>query len=112
MNPRFLQKRTVERTIDCDFASGTAALGTDIGADAGAMPAHTPLFAKLTKDTHCETSLSYHREMPRTDVYLKVEIDIDDKEQPERLAGEICRQIRRIYGVRSAEVSNIIEKEG
>jgi hypothetical protein len=49
--------------------------------------------------------------MARTDVYLKVEIDIDDKEQPERLASEICRQIRKVYGVRSAEISNIVEKD-
>ncbi|MGA3188930.1 MAG: hypothetical protein ABSF22_17640 [Bryobacteraceae bacterium] len=49
--------------------------------------------------------------MPRTDLYLKVEIDIDEKEHPERLAAEICRQIRRVYGVRSAEISNIIERE-
>jgi hypothetical protein len=49
--------------------------------------------------------------MARTDVYLKVEIDIDDKEQPERLASEICRQIRKVYGVRSAEISNIVERE-
>jgi len=49
--------------------------------------------------------------MPRTDLYLKVEIDLDEREQPERLANEICRQIRRVYGVRSAEVSNIIERE-
>jgi hypothetical protein len=57
------------------------------------------------------TSLSYHRKMPRTDLYLKVEIDLDEREQPERLASEICRQIRKVYGVRSAEVSNIIERE-
>jgi hypothetical protein len=49
--------------------------------------------------------------MPRTDLYLKVVIDLDDQEQPERLASEICRQIRRVYGVRSAEVSSIVERE-
>ena len=53
--------------------------------------------------------------MPRTDVYLKVELDLPDsgkeKERPERLASEICRMIRKIYGVRSAEVSNMVEKE-
>ena len=49
--------------------------------------------------------------MLRTDLYLKVEIDLPEKEQPERLASEICRQIRKVYGVRSAEVSNIIERE-
>ena len=51
--------------------------------------------------------------MPRTDVYLKVELDLPDsgKERPERLASEICRMIRKVYGVRNAEVSSIMEKE-
>jgi hypothetical protein len=49
--------------------------------------------------------------MPRTDLYLKVELDLDEKEKPERLAAEICRVIRKIYGVRSAEVSNMVEKD-
>jgi hypothetical protein len=49
--------------------------------------------------------------MPRTDLYLKVELDIDERESPERLAAEICRQIRKIYGVRAAEVSNVVERE-
>lgn len=42
---------------------------------------------------------------------MKVEIDLDEKEQPERLASEICRQIRKVYGVRLAEISSIVEKE-
>jgi hypothetical protein len=42
---------------------------------------------------------------------LKVEIDIDVKEQPERLALEICRQIRRVYGVRAAELLNVVDRE-
>jgi hypothetical protein len=49
--------------------------------------------------------------MPRTDVYLKVELDLDPKESPERIASEICRQIKRVYGVRLAEVSSIIPRE-
>ena len=54
--------------------------------------------------------------MPRTDVYLKVELDLDGKEKderekPERVAAEICRIIRRVYGVRQAEVSSIVERE-
>ena len=49
--------------------------------------------------------------MPRTDVYLKVELDVDERESPERLAAEICRMIRKVYGVRQAEVSNIVERE-
>jgi len=53
--------------------------------------------------------------MARTHVYLKVELDLPesqkDKDHPERIASEICRVIRRVYGVRSAEVSSIVERE-
>jgi hypothetical protein len=49
--------------------------------------------------------------MPRFDVHLKVELDLDEKEKPDRLAAEICRAIRKIYGVRQAEVSSVLEKE-
>jgi hypothetical protein len=53
--------------------------------------------------------------MARTHVYLKVELELPesqkDKERPERVAAEICRVIRRVYGVRNAEVSSIMEKE-
>ncbi|HLJ17681.1 MAG TPA: hypothetical protein VKV15_24505 [Bryobacteraceae bacterium] len=49
--------------------------------------------------------------MKRMDLYLKVELDLDEKEAPDRLAAEICRQIRKIYGVRAAEVSNIVARE-
>jgi hypothetical protein len=49
--------------------------------------------------------------MPRTDVYLKVEVDVEEDESPERIAAEICRTIRKVYGVRNAEVSNILARE-
>ncbi len=49
--------------------------------------------------------------MARTDVFLKVELDLDEKEQPERVASEICRLIRRLYGVRAVEVSNMVTKD-
>jgi len=49
--------------------------------------------------------------MARTDLYIKVELDLDEKEKPDRIASEICRMIRKVYGVRSAEVSNMVEKE-
>jgi hypothetical protein len=47
--------------------------------------------------------------MPRTDLFIKVAIEPADGERPERLAGEICRNIRKIYGVRSAELSHVVE---
>ena len=49
--------------------------------------------------------------MARADVYLKIELDLDDLEKPERIAAEMCRMLRKIYGVRQAEVSNIVEPE-
>ena len=50
--------------------------------------------------------------MLRTDVYLKVELDLDEKEKPERVAAEICGVIKRVYGVRNADVTNMVEREG
>ncbi len=49
--------------------------------------------------------------MRRTDLYVKVELVLDDEEKVERLASEICRLIRKVYGVRNAEVSSMIERD-
>jgi hypothetical protein len=49
--------------------------------------------------------------MQRVDLYIKVTIDLDEDEKPERVAGEICRQIEKLYVVRSAELSNTIVRE-
>jgi hypothetical protein len=49
--------------------------------------------------------------MIRADLYLKVELDLDDLEKPERIAAEICRMLRKLYGVRQVEVSSIVERE-
>lgn len=55
---------------------------------------------------------SYHRgEMRRVDLYLKLEVELDEKDSPEKMAGEICRQLMKNYGVRAAEVSNIVDKD-
>jgi hypothetical protein len=49
--------------------------------------------------------------MKRVDVFIKVELELDEEEKPEKVAGEICRQIQKIYVVRRTEVSNVITKE-
>ncbi len=49
--------------------------------------------------------------MVRTDVYLKVEVVLDEKEPVERVAAEICRQIRRLHGVRQAEVLSTVDRD-
>ena len=49
--------------------------------------------------------------MQRVDVYLKVELQLDDKDNPAKLAGEICRQLLKAYGVRRAEIQNVVDKD-
>jgi hypothetical protein len=49
--------------------------------------------------------------MRRVDLYIKVTVDLDEDEKPERVAGEICRQVEKIYVVRSAELSSIIARD-
>ncbi|MGH9583668.1 MAG: hypothetical protein ACRD4O_12095 [Bryobacteraceae bacterium] len=49
--------------------------------------------------------------MQRVDLYIKVEIDLDEKEKAERVAAEICRQIEKMYVVRSAELSSSVKRE-
>jgi hypothetical protein len=51
------------------------------------------------------------RAMQRVDLYIKVEVELDEDEKPERVANEICRQIQKIYVVRSAELSNTVAKD-
>lgn len=49
--------------------------------------------------------------MQRVDLYIKVTVDLEEDEKPERVAGEICRQIEKLYVVRSAELSNVVARE-
>lgn len=50
--------------------------------------------------------------MPRTNLFIKVEIEHDVRESPELLAQEICRHILKVYGVRSAELSSAVPQAG
>lgn len=49
--------------------------------------------------------------MQRVDLFIKVEVELEEDEKPERVAREICRQIEKIYVVRSAELSNAVVRE-
>jgi hypothetical protein len=44
--------------------------------------------------------------MSRTNLFLKVEIEHDEEDRPERLGDELCRQLLKLYGVRTAELSS------
>ena len=49
--------------------------------------------------------------MKRVDLYLKVTVDLDENEEPEKVAREICRQLEKMHVVRSAELSNTVNRE-
>ena len=49
--------------------------------------------------------------MRRTDVYVKVELVLNDKDNVEKIAQEICRKVETVYEVRSAEVSSVVERD-
>lgn len=49
--------------------------------------------------------------MKRVDLYIKVQVELDEDEKPERLAAEICRQLEKMYAVRAAELSNTVARD-
>lgn len=49
--------------------------------------------------------------MLRTDLHIKVELEHNEDEKPQKLAAEISRQLMRIYGVRNVEISNIVSEQ-
>jgi hypothetical protein len=49
--------------------------------------------------------------MARTDLYIKVVIDHDEDDTPQKLGDEVCRQVSKVYGVRTAELTNYLTRE-
>ena len=45
--------------------------------------------------------------MKRIDVYIKVQVDLTETEHPKKFAEELCRILKKVYGVRKAEINNI-----
>jgi hypothetical protein len=50
-------------------------------------------------------------EMKRMDLYIKVEVELDEAEKPDKVAAEICRVVQKLYAVRSAELSSAVAQE-
>jgi hypothetical protein len=50
-------------------------------------------------------------QMQRVDLYIKVEVELDEDEAPERIANEICRMLQKLYYVRSAELSSAVPRD-
>ena len=55
--------------------------------------------------------LSDQIQMKRVVLYIKVEVEVDEEEAVERVGTEICRQLEKLYIVRSAELSNSVVRE-
>jgi hypothetical protein len=49
--------------------------------------------------------------MQRLDIYLKVELELDDTEQPKRVARDLERLLAKYYGVRVVETTNLVVRE-
>jgi hypothetical protein len=47
----------------------------------------------------------------RTSLFIKVIVEHSEKESPEKLAKELCRQLERNYIVRDAELSSFAPVE-
>ncbi len=47
----------------------------------------------------------------RTDVYLKIVVEHYPPDSPQKIAADICRQVEKVYGVRRAELSNIVSQQ-
>ena len=99
----FQQILAIERTIHCVFPGFAATRGANLAVQAGAETARFARFA----ESALHSSYRIIRAMPRTDIYLKVVVEHERDEKPEKLAEEICRRIEKLYGVRYAEVSNV-----
>jgi hypothetical protein len=48
--------------------------------------------------------------MKQVDLFFKVEVDIEAAETVERVAKEIVRALEKMYGVRRAELSNVVPR--
>ena len=48
--------------------------------------------------------------MVRTHLFFKVEVEHDEEERPEKIGEEISRQLRKLYVVRSVELSSVVTK--
>jgi hypothetical protein len=107
---RIPQVLALLRTADRYLAFRAAADGTNIAADA-----RTEALWSANPADRASHSSSIERGVPqtmsRTNLFIKVEVEHDGEEDPQRLGEEICRQIGKVYGVLSAELSSFTTSE-
>jgi hypothetical protein len=109
----FLQILAVKRAGKGNFALRPATQRADVPVNSGTCSARAALPADLAKNLsgHRLTAIIGSGEMQRVDLYIKVELELDEDEKLERVAGEICRHLEKLYPVRRAEVSNAVARD-
>ena len=75
------------------------------------MSLFVKVFHTITQKSISEIGMVESDQMQRVDLYIKVEVELEEDEKPERVAAEICRQIEKLYMVRSAELSSMINRD-
>jgi hypothetical protein len=102
-----------ERAREGNLAFGPTADRADLSVHSRTMAFGAALSAYFAQDRfrHQLPSIIGSGPMQRVDLYIKVTVDLEKEEKPERVAGEICRQIEKLYVVRSAELSSTVVRE-
>ncbi len=49
--------------------------------------------------------------MIKTKLYIKVELEHEEARDGQKLALEICKAVKRVYGVRAVEVTNSMSED-
>ena len=106
---RLMQVFAIERAVDGLLALSAAADRADLAANAWAVP---PRPADITDGAVHILSIGMETgESMRTHLFIKVVVEHDEKESPEKLGAELCRQLERNYIVREAELSSFSRPE-
>lgn len=110
---RFPQIFAFERAREGDLAFRSTTDRADVALNSGAVTAGTAFAAYFAEYRfgHRLLAIIESAPMQRVDLYIKVTVDLEEDEKAERIAAEICRQIEKLYVVRSAELSSTVVRE-
>ena len=100
------QKLAIKGTIDGLLALRAAAGGANLLIQRRAEAPGRAGFAEGAGGTF-QTCYRTIRTVKRIDVYIKVQVDLTETEHPKKFAEELCRILKKVYGVRKAEINNI-----
>jgi hypothetical protein len=118
--PRIAEIFAIERASDGNLALRAATNRTDFSANARAMPLRTAYCANRANHflsiggrarpapvgSDGTVRVTLERSMSRTHLFLKIEVEHEPEETPQRIGEELCRQLLKSYGVRQAEVAS------